>query len=365
MMRKRSAILQKITQGTKAIGKLGLQATLERMDAAQQKQHRPAHQGQVIDAQAVVRHASELEYQDLQQLFAQQLPSLTRQLLGARYQSVEKISRLVMPKGYMRLLDTALSGLVVSAQRLAATERVLDQVGEHQLQALQQDIARSQRASQAFTLQNQILAQVQGAICGAAGVVGAAIDLPISTLLALKTIYEIGHAYGFELDHEEDQQAILLALSQSNLALIAEKQAILLTIRGLKEMLVVRDYQPLQRALDSNYSLAQWQHLFKDQHGAYKPLVQQGLAQLTRLKYLTPVAAALVGSYYNHRLIEQVAVQASEIFATARSYLQQQTQQNISLLEAYHQQLKINQQQINEAARSQSNAVLAQLAAEV
>lgn len=59
-----------------------------------------------------------------------------------------------------------------------------------------------------------MLAAAQGLITGATGVWGAAIDIPASIVLALRTIYQTGRSHGFDLSEEVDQDIVLLFLKK-------------------------------------------------------------------------------------------------------------------------------------------------------
>lgn len=303
------------------------------------------HQAQVIDGQAVEKNLTDLKFDDLQQLFRHQFPSVTRQLLGRRYNTVNKISKFVLPNGMEQASDELLELLSDFASQLASTESVLAATGSREVNQLRADLGRSQRAGFALKEVNKAIAAAQGAFSGATGLLGAAIDLPASVIFSLKTIYEIGHSYGFELDDEDDQQAIYFALSKIDLGLIAEKQALFLALRSLKGIFATGDMSQISSFLNSNYSVDQFKNYLTDDTGQYKWAALQGLTKLKVLRFAVPVVGGVVGAVYNVRLIDEIAVQADDLFSKARHYLNENADSELSILDAYYQQVDVLAQQ--------------------
>ncbi|MFX7106324.1 EcsC family protein, partial [Acinetobacter baumannii] len=82
------------------------------------------------------------------------------------------------------------------------------EAGVKRIEDLTTNPDRSQRLSHAFIEQNKLIAIAQGAFSGATGVAGAALDVPLSLLLALRTIYQTGHAHGFNLSDSTQQDIV-------------------------------------------------------------------------------------------------------------------------------------------------------------
>lgn len=316
-----------------------------------------AKSGQVIEGKAQQRDQFDLDYEDIHQLFRNQFPTITKQVLGNRYNAVNKYSKFVLPNGLDSAADEVLELLAKASMALASTERVLAETGAKSIQELQQNVDRSARASSALKEVNKIFAALQGGVSGVAGMVGAVADLPLSVLLALKTIYETGHAYGFELDNEEDQQAVYQVLVKSDLGLIAEKQVLLLGIRNFKDVLNTGNYSQLQSFLDSNFSFEGFKNALSDADGQYKWSMLNGLGKVKWLRYTTPLLGGLVGAFYGVKMIEEVAEKADEIFAHARRYLIDNPEQHIAVLEAY-QRGYTHQQQVYALAKNDVSALL-------
>ena len=321
------------------------------------QQHMLAKSGQVIEGKAQQRDQFDLDYEDIHQLFRNQFPTITKQVLGNRYNAVNKYSKFVLPNGLDSAADEVLELLAKAAMALASTERVLAETGAKSIQELQQNVDRSARASSALKEVNKIFAALQGGVSGVAGMVGAVADLPLSVLLALKTIYETGHAYGFELDNEEDQQAVYQVLVKSDLSLIAEKQVLLLGIRNVKNVLATGNYSQLQSFLDSNYSFEGLKDAITAADGQYKWGMLNALGKVKWLRFTTPILGGLVGAFYGSKMIEEVAEKADEVFSHARRYLIENPDQHIAVLEAYKQGYD-HQQKVNTLEKNDVSALL-------
>lgn len=335
-MSKTASVLDLVRRQSKKITTLG-QKSVQKMTKSSVEKYQPrASKGQVVEGQARQREFFDTDYQDIQQLFRHQFPTLTKQLLGKRYNSINKMSHFILPNGMDQAADEVLELLSEFAGQWANTERVLTATGVDSIQALQGDVARSARAAGALKEVTKMIAAAQGGISGVLGLVGSAIDLPMSVIFPLKTIYEIGHVYGFELDNEEDIQAVHHVLTQADLGLIAEKQTLFLALRSLKQVLDSGDYQQMQSFLSSHYSIEQFYQNLVDTDGEYKWPALNVLTKFKLLKYATPILGGAVGIVYNLRLIEEVAEQANDIFATARSYmLAHPAHQEITIMQAY------------------------------
>lgn len=336
-MSKTASVLHLVRRQGKKITTLG-QKSVQKMTKSSVEKYQPrASNGQIIEGQVRQREFFDTDYQDIQQLFRYQFPTLTKQLLGKRYNAINKMSHFILPNGMEQAADEVLELLSEFAGQWANTESVLAATGADSIQALQGDVARSARAAGALKEVTKIIAAVQGGVSGVLGLIGSAIDLPMSVILSLKTIYEIGHVYGFELDSEEDTQAVYYVLTQTDLGLIAEKQTLFLALRSLKQVLDSGDYQQMQSFFSSHYSIEQFYQNLVDSDGEYKWPALNALAKFKVLKYATPILGGAVGVVYNLRLIEEVAEQANDIFAAARNYiLAHPAHQDITIMQAYH-----------------------------
>ncbi|PWF32755.1 EcsC family protein, partial [Yersinia pestis] len=69
------------------------------------------------------------------------------------------------------------------SNQTSSVDAILSEAGAKDLEELTQDVDRSKRISQALGEQNKWIATVQGAVSGASGMLGTAIDIPASLLM--------------------------------------------------------------------------------------------------------------------------------------------------------------------------------------
>ncbi len=262
------------------------------------------------EAQALTKSTSN----NASQLFRQQLPGLTRQLLGKRFKTVNKLANMVMPTGtFDKASDQILELLADFASTVSSANDILEEAGVDSLAELQKDTGRSGRLARALGEKNRYIGMAQGAISGATGVVGAASDIPLSMILIFRTVYLTGRSYGFELDKPQDRHLIFDALSNADLTLIAEKQAILLGLRSLSTMLDTGNLQSLQTMLGSNHDVDPLIKFLSDENGQLKWRISPAI-----INKITPLVGGAVGAIYNARLLKEVSESASQVFEHAR-----------------------------------------------
>lgn len=81
------------------------------------------------------------------------------------------------------------------------------------------------------------LAITQGALTGATGLLGMAINIPIVTTLALRTIHKIGLCYGFEAITPKEKDLVIGILSAAGANTMAEKNAALFQLKRITVIL--------------------------------------------------------------------------------------------------------------------------------
>ncbi len=179
------------------------------------------------------------------------------------------------------------------------------------------------------------MAAAQGAVTGATGVWGAAIDIPASFVLALRTIYQTGRSHGFDLTDEVDQDVVAFVFKEIDLGLVAEKQTLLLALKALKSMLETHDLQQFQQLLGSNNDIELVKQWLVDDQGQFKWGWLNRIPQVSMVGKLTPIAGAALGGFYSWKLLEDVGHKSQSIFGAARFYLNEHPNEQISALEAY------------------------------
>jgi hypothetical protein len=98
-------------------------------------------------------------------MLREHLPKVTRQVFGRHFKKVNGVATFLSPERPVSLVNSNKS-LAPASSRIFSV-KVL------------------------FELKSFNLATVQGAITGVSGVVGAAVDIPVSLVLVLRTIYPV------------------------------------------------------------------------------------------------------------------------------------------------------------------------------
>lgn len=273
--------------------------------------------------------------QDPQQLIRVHFPNISKQVFGKHYERVNQVVQFLSPLSMDEVSDYCFQKLHVLSDRLSTVEKILEQTGAQSLTELAGDISRSGRISQALTEQNKWIAGVQGALSGATGLLGLGADIPASLVLALRTIYQIGRAHGFELQ-QQDQDVVQYIFQQIDLQQIVEKQSLLLGLRTLDDLLVDNDLTSLQHLLGSNND-DEWlkELLFNEKH-EFKWQWMNALPKVSALHQITPLISVSVSAMYSWQFIADTGQKAQHVFSIARDYLLRHADQNLTVLAAYH-----------------------------
>lgn len=298
--------------------------------------------GHVIEGSARSQSVFESrKYDNPQQVIREYLPNVSRQLLGRQYSKVNRVANFVSPDFSDKVSDYFFDHLNQFTSNLSSVDTVLDQAGAKDLQELTQDVDRSKRLSQALAEQNKWLASIQGAVTGATGVVGSAIDVPLSLLMSLRMIYQVGRAYGFELNKDTEQDIVQFVFKQIDLGQIAEKQSVLMALKIVSNMLQTNDTAQLQNMLGSSNDSEPLKKWLVNENGDMKWNWLNHLPKVSLISKLTPVAGAGIGAAYSWKLVEDVNQKAQQIFSHARSYLQQHQGAELSPIAAYEKSLEL------------------------
>lgn len=295
-----------------------------------------ANASQIVEGKARFKSPYEVEsYESPQHMLRQQLPKLSHQLLGRHYGRVNNVATFVSPDLGEKVSDYLFQWLNEFSSNSSLTEKILEEAGVKDIAELTRDTGRSQRLSQALIEQNKLLAAAQGLVTGATGVWGAAVDIPASIVLALRTIYQTGRSHGFDLSEDADQEIVAFVFKEIDLGLVAEKQTLLLALKALKSMLESHDLQQFQQLMGSNNDIELIKKWLVDEEGQFKWGWLNHIPQVSVIGRLTPVAGAALGGFYSWKLLEDVGHKSQSIFGAARFYLNEHPDENISPLEAY------------------------------
>ena len=309
---------------------------------------KPSSSDQVIDGSAKTKSAfSAKKYDNPQQMLREHLPNVSRQLLGRRFNTVNNVAHFVSPDLTEKVSNYFYDRLNQFSNQTSSVDAILNEAGAKDLEELTQDVDRSKRISQALGEQNKWIATVQGAVSGASGMLGTAIDIPAALLMALRTIYQVGRSYGFDLSKEDDQEIVQHIFRQIDLSLIAEKQTLLLGLKALSNTLKTHDISQLQAMLGSDNDVSAIKQWLSRHEGEAKWEWMNHLPKISileRLTKLTPLASAGIGAVYSHRFVEDVNQKAQEAFSHARQYLIQHQDSQLSPYAAYEKAVSLLQQ---------------------
>lgn len=287
------------------------------------------------------------KYDDPQQMLREHLPNVSRQLFGRHFNAVNNVAHFVSPKLSGRVSDYFFDRLNHFTNDISSVDRVLEEAGVQDLEQLTQDTERSKRISHALGEQNKWIAAVQGAFSGATGVIGTAIDIPASLVLALRSIYQVGRSYGFDLSKEEDQDIVQHIFRQIDLSLIAEKQTLLMGLKAITSSLKNHDISQLQAMLGSTNDTELLRKFINTEDGQLKWEWLNRVPKVSVLEHvakLSPLAGAGLGAVYSRRFVEDANQKAQDVFSNARQYLLQHRDSSASILEAYQKSKELLQQ---------------------
>lgn len=281
------------------------------------------------------------KYENPQQIMRDHVPKLTQQFLGRHYSRVNQVASFISPNLNDKISDFFFDQLNHFASEISSVDHVLKEVGAKALTDLAQDPARSARISQALANQNKILAVAQGALTGATGVIGTAIDIPASLALTLRVIYQTGRAHGFELDRAKEQQVVEYVFKQVDLGSVAEKQTLLVALRTISSMLETQDTQQLQKLLGSSNDTEVLKKWLSNEDGSFKWSWLSHVPNISILSKLTPVAGAGIGAIYSWKLLEDANQKAQLVFSQAQQYLLQHPDEKLDVVAAYEKSLDL------------------------
>lgn len=235
--------------------------------------------------------------------FKQQIPGIGQKLLGKRYSQVNKLASFVVSEDTLNRLTSQMfdQGIGVAGHLHRLTRRG----------GAQAALERSKADAEARDVLkvNRLLAALEGGLTGAAGVPGAVADLPLLLLLSLRTIYQTADAYGVDLSGEEGRQRIYDVLGSSDLALLGEKQGIMLGIGGVSQFISGGGIDEFKQTLSSDQNGEMAQKILSEV-GRLLPSISQ-----TLVSRFSTLASGATGVVYNVRIISAVAEAAQAAFA--------------------------------------------------
>lgn len=325
----------------KKIGETGLDLLDQATSKSVTKLSNQPTQGTVIEGSSKKTGNNKKKYDNPQQMMREHVPQVSRQLLGRHYNRVNNVASFISPTLNDKMSDYFFEKLNDFVSNASSVEHVLKEVGARDLQELRQDVARSERISQALANQNKVVALVQGSLTGLSGVIGAAIDVPTSLALALRMVYQTGRAHGFELNKAEEQEVVQYIFKQIDFGSVAEKQALLVAVRTISNVIQTHNVQQLQQFLGSDSNAEPLKKWLSNEDGHLKWAWIDKLPQMSFLSKLTPLAGAGISAVYSWKLVEDANDKAITIFAEARRYLILHPDEQLTALVAYEKSEKL------------------------
>lgn len=274
------------------------------------------------------------QYDNPQQMMREHLPKVSSQLLGKHYKKVNQVASFISPDLNEKLSDYLFDKLNDVVSQFTSVDALLKEVGAKNLAELANDPERAARISQTLANQNKLIATLQGAVTGSAGAIGAALDVPTSLALALRSIYHTGRAYGFELQ-ANDHDIVEYIFKQIDLGAVAEKQALLATIRTLSQIAQTHNISQLQQLLGSGNDVELLKKWLSNDAGEFKWSWMSNLPNIGLVSRLTPLVSIGISAGYSWKLVDDATNQAQKVFYGARQYLIEYPNENVDALTAY------------------------------
>lgn len=271
--------------------------------------------GQLTDFEQVQQQASVQHDLDPIQSLRAHLPTVSRQLLVGRFASVSRLASQLMPQELMeRVTDHVLEQTVQFAELLSGNDALYDEYGFLSLHELRQlDLERADELANLVASRNRLLAATEGAVTGLAGFLGAIADLPLSTVIVLRTIYQTAECYGYDLADVDGRQKIYQVLANTDWSVLVEKQTVLLSLVSVQKLLKQNGVAGLQQMVGSAGDLEVFEKLVQELAGNLNIRLPDNLTGRA-----LPVAGGLVGAFYSTRLINSVAALAQATFRQQR-----------------------------------------------
>lgn len=252
---------------------------------------------------------------DARDIFKKQLPTLTKQLVGNR---LNALGQYVAPLIPIQAVETVTEQLFERAANFAnsisATQRIAKRAGVDDIFELRTgDVARCDELVLGVVEENRMIAIAEGGLTGASGMIGAVVDLPLALILSLRTVYQVAHCYGFDLQGEEGRALAFEALTHSDLEILADKQGVLLALAGMRTVLESGDLRGVERLIGGGNEVAAIGGALNE--FAQKLNLRKPALWLSRTM---PVMTGAAGATYNVRLVSSVAASAQKTFRQAR-----------------------------------------------
>lgn len=256
-----------------------------------------------------------MSYEDQQRqaiaVWNRQSPGRLTALMSSGLAPVAFLVNKVIPPA---ALHSALEAACSLGERLTSPSVILQKAGVDKIADLQQvgleicdDLADSVH-DRAIAM-----AAAEGGLTGAAGLAGIAVDIPGLMTLSLRTIYQTGLCYGFELKGEEGRHLALKIFSLAGANSLKEKEAALVSLVAVRQMLLQQSWGQIQHAASAALGKEAMVIALRD-------VARQLGVNLTKRKAVNavPVIGAAIGAAINAGFVKDVGWAARRTFQEMR-----------------------------------------------
>ena len=243
------------------------------------------------------------------QTIRQQLPAMfgLGSLKGGK--TLERFGGSILPESVKDgVTEFSLDRLAQLAQYLSDSDMPL----LHGDTATPRTLARADELADLVADRNRLLAAAEGGATGLFSLAGMLLDLPLSLVIALRTIYQTAECYGQDLSGEDGLQKIYAILASIDYASVGQKQTVMAGVASLNAVAasqggLISVLPKLLKSLGDNPLTER----------VAKPLLTKLSTRVGFVTRLLPVLGAVTGASYNTQMINSVAAVAQQVFRTA------------------------------------------------
>jgi len=243
------------------------------------------------------------------QTIRQQLPAMfgLGSLKGGK--TLERFSGSILPESVKDgVTEFSLDRLAQLAQYLSDSDMPL----LHGDTATPRTLARADELADLVADRNRLLAAAEGGATGLFSLAGMLLDLPLSLVIALRTIYQTAECYGQDLSGEDGLQQIYAILASIDYASVGQKQTVMAGVASLNAVAasqggLIGVLPKLIKSLGDNPLTEKFA----------KPLLTKLSTRVGFVTRFLPVLGAVTGATYNMQMINSVAAVAQQVFRTA------------------------------------------------
>lgn len=243
------------------------------------------------------------------QTIRQQLPAMfgLGSLKGGK--TLERFGGSILPESVKDgVTEFSLDRLAQLAQYLSDSDLPL----LHGDTATPRTLARADELADLVADRNRLLAAAEGGATGLFSLAGMLIDLPLSLVIALRTIYQTAECYGQDLSGEDGLQQIYAILASIDYASVGQKQTVMAGVASLNAVAASQGglIGVLPKLLQSLGDNALTERVAK-------PFLTKLSTRVGFVTRFLPVLGAVTGATYNMQMINSVAAVAQQVFRTA------------------------------------------------